>query len=180
MTPLADDSRRGSGAAASPAARDPRVGMLLGMLKAAGWPAISQRTPRQARHDLRILVAATSTWWPVRDVGDALIEGPLGPIPVRVYRPGRRENWERPLVVYFHGGGFVIGDLFTADGLCRRLANASGATVVSVHYRRAPEHPLPAAQQDCYAAASWAHRHGRQLGADPARLVLAGDSAGGG
>ncbi len=130
--------------------------MLLGMLKAAGWPAISQRTPRQARHDLRILVAATSTWWPVRDVGDALIEGPLGPIPVRVYRPGRRENWERPLVVYFHGGGFVIGDLFTA------------------------EHPLPAAHTDAYAAACWVLRHARELGADPARLIVAGDSAGGG
>jgi len=112
--------------------------MFLGMLKVAGWPAMSQRTPRQARHDLRILAAATGTWRPVRDVGDALIEGPQGPLPVRVYRPGPRGKTDRPLVVYFHGGGFVIGDLFTADGLCRRLANASGATVVSVHYRRAP------------------------------------------
>src|SRR6266508_2304977 len=180
MVPLAYDSQLGSGAAASPAARDPRVGMFLDMLKAAGWPAVSQRTPRQARHDLRILAAATGTWRPVRDVGDALIEGPLGPIPVRVYRPGRRENSERPLVVYFHGGGFVIGDLFTADGLCRRLANASGATVVSVHYRRAPEHPLPAAQADAYAAACWVLRQAREVGADPARLIVAGDSAGGG
>jgi acetyl esterase/lipase len=154
--------------------------MFLGLLKASGWPAISQRTPRQARHDLRILAAATGTWWPVRDVGDALIEGPQGPIPVRVYRPGPRENADRPLVVYFHGGGFVIGDLFTADGLCRRLANASGGTVVSVHYRRAPEHPLPAAHVDAYAAACWVLRHARELGANPARLIVAGDSAGGG
>src|SRR6266540_3246382 len=180
MVPLAYDSQLGSGAAASPAARDPRVGMFLDMLKAAGWPAVSQRTPRQARHDLRILAAATGTWRPVRDVGDALIEGPLVPIPVRVYRPGRREISERPLVVYFHGGGFVIGDLFTADGLCRRLANASGATVVSVHYRRAPEHQLPAAHADAYAATVWAQRHALQLGGDARRVVVAGDSAGGG
>jgi len=161
-------------------AADARAALFLRALAAGGWPPIHQRTPRQARHDLRILHAATGTWRPVREVGDALINGPLGQIPVRVYRPGSAVDCDRPLVVYLHGGGFVIGDLFTADGLCRRLANASGATVVSVHYRRAPEHPLPAAQQDCYAAACWAHRHARQLGADPARLVLAGDSAGGG
>src|SRR5881409_1457371 len=145
---------------------DPRARLLLRVLDVVGWPHISRRTPRQARHDLRVLHAATGSWRPVRNVGDALIDGPGGTIPVRIYRPGRRGDTDRPVVVYLHGGGFVIGDLFTADGLCRRLANASGATVVSVHYRRAPEHPLPAAQQDCYAAARWAHRHARQLGAD--------------
>jgi acetyl esterase len=179
MAPLTDH-RQPAGAAASPGTVDPRVGMFLSVLRAGGWPALWQRTPRQARHDLRILAAATGTWRPVRDIGDALIEGPQGPIPVRVYRRGPREKANSPLVVYFHGGGFVIGDLFTADGLCRRLANASGATVVSVHYRRAPEHPLPAAHVDAYAAASWVLRHGRELGANPARLIVAGGSAGGG
>lgn len=159
---------------------DPRARAFLRMLELSGWPPLSRRTPRQARHDLRILHAATGSWRPVRAVGDALVPGPGGTIPVRVYRPGRRGETGRPLVMYFHGGGFVIGDLFTADSVCRRLANASGATVVSVHYRRAPEHPLPAAQLDAHAATLWAQRHARQLGADAGRLVLAGDSAGGG
>ncbi|HEY5853594.1 MAG TPA: alpha/beta hydrolase [Aldersonia sp.] len=157
---------------------DLRVRLFLGTLKACGWPPLHQRTVRQARHDFRILVASTGSWRPVRNVDDAVVAGPQGRIPVRVYRPGG--GADRPLVVYFHGGGFVIGDLFTADGLCRRLANASGATVVSVHYRRAPEHPLPAPQIDAYAATCWALRHARSLGADPGRLVVAGDSAGGG
>ncbi|MFC5729359.1 MULTISPECIES: alpha/beta hydrolase [Nocardioides] len=159
---------------------DPRARAFLRMLEIWGWPPTWTRTPRQARHDLRILHAATGSWRPVRDVRDARIPGPDGTIPVRVYRPGRRGDTDRPLIVYFHGGGFVIGDLFTADGACRRLANAAGATVVSVHYRRAPEHPLPAAQEDAYAAARWVQQHARQLGADPGRLVVAGDSAGGG
>jgi acetyl esterase len=159
---------------------DPRARAMLGALAICGWPRISVRTPGQARHDLRILHAATGSWQPVRTVGDALIDGPAGTIPIRIYRPGRRNAADRPVVVYFHGGGFVIGDLFTADGLCRRLANASGATVVSVHYRRAPEHPLPAAHADAYAATVWAQRHARQMGGDPRRLVVAGDSAGGG
>ena len=159
---------------------DPRARALLGLLQVCGWPHMSLRTPRQARHDLRVLHAATGSWRPVRNVGDALIDGPGGRIPVRIYRPGRRGDADRPVIVYFHGGGFVIGDLFTADGLCRRLANASGATVVSVHYRRAPEHQLPAAHADAYAATVWAQRHARQLGGDARRVVVAGDSAGGG
>jgi acetyl esterase len=180
MVQLTDVSFRVPGDATAPRARDPRVAMFLGVLKAGGWPSLAQRTPRQARHDLRILHAATGSWRPVRDVGDALVAGPEGSIPVRVYRPGRAATNDRALIVYFHGGGFVIGDLFTADGICRRLANAAGATVVSVHYRRAPEHRLPAAQVDAYAATCWALRHARELGADSSRLVVAGDSAGGG
>jgi len=158
---------------------DPRVALLLTMLEAGLWPTMAQRTPRQARHDFRLLAAATGTWRPVRSVGDAMIEGPQGRIPVRIYQPSGNAG-ERGLVVYFHGGGFVVGDLFTADGTCRRIANLSGATVVSVHYRRAPENPLPAAHVDAYAAARWAVEHAAALGADPAKLVVAGDSAGGG
>jgi len=170
---------RASGGAEEPFARDPRVAMFLGLLRASGWPSMAGRTPRQARHDLRILHAATGSWRPVRDVGDALVDGPGGSIPVRVYRPGPATKNDRPLVMYFHGGGFVIGDLFTADGICRRLANAAGATVVSAHYRRAPEHRLPAAHVDAYAATCWALKHAAEMGADPSRLILAGDSAGG-
>src|SRR5439155_8411727 len=159
---------------------DPRARVFLRLLDICGWPHMSLRTPRQARHDFRVLHAATGSWQRVRNVDDALIDGPGGTIPVRIYRPVRRGDTDRPIVVYFHGGGFVIGDLFTADGLCRRLANASGATVISVHYRRAPEHPLPAAPEDAHAATVWAARHARQLGGDACRLVVAGDSAGAG
>jgi acetyl esterase len=158
---------------------DPRVRLFLAGLQATGWPPMHARTPRQARHEYRILAAATSTWRPVRMVGDALVPAPARDIPVRVYRPHRRTA-APALIMYLHGGGFVIGDLFTADGTCRRLANLTGATVVSVHYRRAPEHPLPAAHEDAVAATRWALAHAAELGADPALLVLAGESAGGG
>src|SRR5205085_9951310 len=97
--------------------------------------------------------------------------------PGRIYRHGPGAG-RRPLIVWLYGGGSVGGVLFTADGTCRQLARSAGATVVTVHYRRAPEHPRPAAQTDAVAAARWAVRHAPELGADPARLVVAGDSAG--
>ena len=165
-------------APAPPERLDPRCRLFLAGLAASGWPAMHQRTPRQARADLRILAAAAnSTPW-VAHVADTLIDTAGARIPVRIYRHGTGAG-RRPLVVWLHGGGFVVGDLFTADGTCRQLARSAGATVVSVHYRRAPEHPLPAAQTDAVAAVRWAVRHAPELGADPARLVVAGDSAGG-
>ena len=115
---------------------------------------------------------------PVAAVDDGHIPGPDDEIPVRVYRPAI-EGGPRPGVVYFHGGGFVICDLDSHDGACRRLANASGAVVVSVDYRLAPEHPWPAAPEDAYAATRWVADHAAELGIDDARLALAGDSAGG-
>jgi acetyl esterase len=96
---------------------------------------------------------------------------------VRVYTPD--SPTPRSLVVFFHGGGFVFCSIDTHDGLCRRLADATGAVVVSVGYRLAPEHRYPAGLDDCYAALVWAHGHAAELGADPARLVVTGDSAGG-
>jgi acetyl esterase len=96
---------------------------------------------------------------------------------VRIYTPDAPSP--RPVVAFFHGGGFVICSVETHDGLARRLVNALGAVVVSVEYRLAPEARCPAAAEDCYAATQWVHEHAAELGADPARLMVAGDSAGG-
>jgi acetyl esterase len=117
---------------------------------------------------------------PVLKVEDRTISGgPDGPpVPVRVYWP--QTGGDRlPLVVYFHGGGWVIGGLDSHDPLCRALANEVGAVVISVDYRLAPEHRFPAAAEDAYAATTWAYAHAAELGAAPSRLAVAGDSAGG-
>lgn len=111
-------------------------------------------------------------------VEDRTISGPAGPLRVRIYAPPTPAAG-RPLVVFFHGGGWVVCDLDTHDAVCRRLALGADAVVVSVDYRLAPEHCFPAAPHDCVAATRWAIAHAEALGADPARWFLAGDSAGG-
>lgn len=115
----------------------------------------------------------------VASVEDRTIPGPAEPIPVRIYRPERPSADTAPCIVYFHGGGWVICDLDTHDSGCRRLTNEIGAVVVSVDYRLAPEHKYPAGVEDAYAASAWAADNADELGIDPMRLVIAGDSAGG-
>ena len=109
---------------------------------------------------------------------DRTIPGPAGPIAVRVYRPPTGDDALLPAVVYFHGGGFAIGDLDTHDGTARQHAVGADAVVVSVDYRLAPEHPHPAAVEDAWAALQWVAAHAGELGADGSRLAVAGDSAG--
>ncbi|MFR9805044.1 alpha/beta hydrolase [Pseudonocardia sp. RS010] len=108
---------------------------------------------------------------------DLLVGGAAGRLPARVYDPGVGAG--APLVVYLHGGGWVTGSVAVADRPCREIAAASGAVVVSVEYRRAPETPFPGPVEDALAATAWAAEHAAELGGDPARLVVAGDSAGG-
>jgi acetyl esterase len=110
---------------------------------------------------------------------DRSIEGPGGALSVRVYRVAAAGITDAPLVVFFHGGGWVVCDVDTHDAACRRLAAGAGATVVSVDYRLAPEHRYPAAADDCIAATRWAMAHAAELGVDAARTVVSGDSAGG-
>jgi len=113
---------------------------------------------------------------PIAETRDLATTGKQA-IPLRLYRPNRNDGL--PLLVYFHGGGWVIGSVAMSDAFCRALANASGCAVVSVEYRLAPEHRYPAAADDAYAATKWCADHARGLGADPDRLAVGGSSAGG-
>jgi acetyl esterase len=114
---------------------------------------------------------------PVASVVNRMIPGPGGELPVRIYTP--EGNGPFPLMMYFHGSGFVMCSLDTHDRGCRNYCNAARCVVVSVDYRLAPEHKFPAGPEDCYAATRWAAAHAGELNADPRRMVLAGDSAGG-
>jgi acetyl esterase len=115
------------------------------------------------------------------DVDEVLVPGPTGAPEVRVrrYRPADHVG-RLPALVYIHGGGFVVGSLDLYDADCRRIAAEVGAVVLSVDYRLAPEHPFPAGLEDCYAALVWAAEHAGELGADPDRIGVGGESAGGG
>jgi acetyl esterase len=114
---------------------------------------------------------------PVGEVVDLTIPGPGGELPLRLYRPNGVKPM--PALLYFFGGGWVLGTIDTADGVSRSLANASGAVVAVVGYRLAPEHPFPAAIDDCSATLRWVAEHAEEIGVDPARLAVGGDSAGG-
>jgi acetyl esterase len=150
---------------------------MLDQLEAIDAPPIWEQDLEQLRAaDIQIMKVMDQ---PVEmaSVVDRSISGPAGDTPIRIFTPEHDEP--RSLVVYFHGGGFVFCSIDTHDGTCRRLAAAAGAVVVSVEYRLAPEHCFPVPLEDCYAATVWCHEHAAELGADPARLVVAGDSAGG-
>ncbi|GAA2601668.1 alpha/beta hydrolase [Dactylosporangium fulvum] len=114
---------------------------------------------------------------PVHSVTDLALPGPGGELRLRVYRPAA--DGRLPVLMYFYGGGWVLGTVDTADGVARHLANAAGCIVVVPGYRLAPEHPFPAAIEDCWAATQWVLANAATLGADPARIAVGGDSAGG-
>ncbi|MFE2868187.1 alpha/beta hydrolase [Embleya sp. NPDC059259] len=113
----------------------------------------------------------------VHSVADRVLPGPAGDIPVRIYYPGPAKRL--PVLVFAHGGGWSICGIETHEGICREIANRSGCAVVSVEYRLAPEHVFPAAAEDFYAAACWVAEHAEEIGVDPARVAVGGDSAGG-
>jgi acetyl esterase len=115
----------------------------------------------------------------VQRVDDRLVPSDAGDIPVRVYTPDAAVGHAHGVLVWYHGGGFVIGDLETADPTCRALANRAGCVVVSVDYRLAPEHPAPAALDDCVAALIWTVENFELLGVDASKVAVGGDSAGG-
>jgi acetyl esterase len=157
---------------------DPQARAFLDQLAALGGIQLHELPVAQAREAMEAM-SAMRAGEPesCADIGDRTIPGPAGEIPVRVYRPVR--DGIRPALVYFHGGGWVLGSLETHDAVCRTLANAADCVVVSVDYRLAPEHGFPAAPEDCWAATRWVADHGASIGADGRRLAIGGDSAGG-
>ncbi len=158
---------------------DPQAQALLEKLTASGSVAgiITPEDVDQARAAYRSLIPLAGTPEPVLRVVDRQIPGPGGPLPIRIYTPSNGNTL--PVVVYFHGGIFTTGSIETHDTLLRALANRSGAIIVSVGYRLAPDYPFPAAPEDAYAATKWVSEHAAEFHADPARLAVAGDGAGG-
>src|SRR5947209_3378994 len=131
---------------------DPQAQALLEQMAAAQAPAFYTQTPEETRQPLKTMFTFENPT-PVAHVEDRKVPSPDGDIPVRIYTP--EGSGPFPVLVFFHGGGWVIGDLETHDELCRNLANGAGCIVVSVDYRLAPEHKFPACTQDCYAATKW-------------------------
>ena len=156
---------------------DPQARTFLDQLAAVGAPPMAEATPEEARAAIAMMMALGGQPEERAATEDRTVPGPGGPVPVRIYRP--KGDGPHPAVVYFHGGGFVIGSVETHDGVCHQLATRVPAVVVSVEYRLAPEHRFPAAVEDCFAAAKWVSAHAAELGADAGRLAVAGDSAGG-
>ena len=151
--------------------------MLTGMTAVGLNALIASPDVVAARNQLRIVASNFKQDIPVASVTNLSIPGPAAPIGARHYRPINGDG--EPLLVFFHGGGQVIGDLDTHDDLCRQVCREGGVHVLSVDYRLAPEHKAPAGADDAYAAFRWAVGHTEELGADPSRVAVGGDSAGG-
>jgi acetyl esterase len=155
---------------------DPAIQNLLDMLAAMEGPSLQEMGPEQARQ-LYKAMATMEQGADVDHVEDRTVPGDGGPIPIRIYRPA--SDGPLGVLVWYHGGGFVIGDLDTADSNARDLAAQAGCIVVSVDYRLAPEHPFPAAADDAWTVLRWIADRAAEWGGDPDRLAVGGDSAGG-
>jgi acetyl esterase len=156
---------------------DPQVQDYLTKLAALGSVPMSSISPQTARKMMEVETRTLGAPPPVGRVVDEVISHPDGAIPIRITFP--EEDAPPPALVYFHGGGWVVGSIATHDLLCRTLTNLAQVAVVSVEYRLAPEHPYPAALRDACNATAWVAARGASIGLDPARIAVAGDSAGG-
>jgi acetyl esterase len=155
---------------------DKKLEAIVTQARAAGVPDLCDLPVVASRGLYRQILAAADVAPADVDVSDRTIEGPGGPLDLRVYTP--RGEVPHGIVVYYHGGGYVLGDLDGYDNVCRQLGEDAGAVVVSVDYRLAPEHPFPAAVDDAWAAFEWVAAHAGELCGEDARLAVAGDSAG--
>jgi acetyl esterase len=159
---------------------DPQIAEILALMEQLGETSLAAGTPAQARDGMRMMTVGIrdpATLASVRSVSDSSVPGPAGDIGIRVYRP--EAEGPVPTIVFFHGGGFVIGDIETHDDQARLLCRDVGAVVVSVDYRLAPEAKFPAGFDDCLAATRQVAEHIADFGGDPGRIAVAGDSAGG-
>jgi acetyl esterase len=160
-------------------ALDPQAEFVLGLVKMAGGPEFWQMTPDQAREQYQLRVGKLALKPPIYRTADRSIPGPGSELPVRIYHPREAKPGELfPALIWYHGGGFVIGNLDTHDSACRLLATQADCVVVAVDYRLAPEFKFPAAVDDCMAALRWVALHAREIGVDPHRIAVGGDSAG--
>ena len=156
---------------------DPQAQVLLDTMAASGMPPMISLSVADARQAILAMGAMGGEAEPVGNTEDREIPGPEGTIPVRIYTPGGKGPF--PVLVFFHGGGWVIGNIESHDVMCRSLTNAAGCVTVSVDYRLAPEYKFPAAPDDCYAATQWAAANAGTFNGDATRIAVGGDSAGG-
>ena len=156
---------------------DPQAEALLQQMVQRNVPSLSTLAPTQARELMRSMAALCAEPEAVAHVENLSVPGPGGQIPVRIYTPQRDGPF--PILVFYHGGGWVVCGSDTHDNLCRSLANRACCVVVSVDYRLAPEHKFPAAVEDAYAAFQWVADNANRINGDPARIAVGGDSAGG-
>ncbi|HKS88197.1 MAG TPA: alpha/beta hydrolase, partial [Stellaceae bacterium] len=156
----------------------PQIVKAIEVTRQLGLKPIESLSPDEARRQMEETAQSRKAEpLPVARVENRTIPGPAGPIPVRLYWP--EETGPCPAIAYYHGGGHVIGSLDTHDLIARNLCHGAAALVCSVDYRMGPEHKFPAAVEDSFAALEWLHQNAASLGADPARLGVHGDSAGG-
>ncbi len=161
-------------------ALDPQVQAVLDAARKANVPELWQLTPHDARAEYRRRTNRLKADVDIHKFEDRDIQGPGGRIPIRIYWPRQLKSGETlPALVWYHGGGYVIGDLDTHDSACRALANEAECIVVAVDYRLAPEHKFPAAVDDCEAALKWVANNASGIHADATRIAVGGDSAGG-
>jgi acetyl esterase len=156
---------------------DPQARAFLDEMAANDGPPLHELPVEQVRQIILEMTATKGEPEAVGTLSNRTIPGPGGDIPIRIYLPHGTGPF--PVLTFFHGGGWVAGNLDTHDATCRTLTNAAGCALVSVDYRLAPEHKFPAAVEDCYAAVTWIAAHAAAFGGDPARLAVGGDSAGG-
>jgi acetyl esterase/lipase len=156
---------------------DPQAQRVVDAMAALNLKPVEESTPAEARESIRTRTAALGPVEGVVAVADHRVPVAGAEITVRVYSPGG--PGPHPTLVYYHGGGWVIGDLYTHDGLCRSITNAARCVVVSVDYRLAPEWKYPVAAEDSYTALCWVVANAARLGVDPRRVAVGGDSAGG-
>jgi acetyl esterase len=153
----------------------PQVKTAIEQMAAAG-PPLHHLSPAEARKAIEAMRATKGEPEHVAKIDDRTFRGPAGNLPMRIYTPDGRGPF--PVLVYFHGGGWVVGSIETVDASCRSLANLAGCIVVSADYRLAPEHKFPAAADDAYAAVRWAALHAASFHGDPSRMAVGGESAG--